>query len=263
MKTHKFLHTAAVDIANGKKTATWRLYDDKDLSVNDEFNIIDKVNPKDKQTWAIIGRGKIYKIVEKKLGDITSADMDGHEGFSSPEQMLKTYKNYYGQRVSFDDPIKMIYFNFQTVSDEIAGPEMLLDEAKVFTDGGSRGNPGHSACAFVILDNQNHLIEKTGFYIGIATNNQAEYNGFQRGLERAQELGIDNIELFSDSQLVVNQMKGVYKVKNQELASIHQAVSKLASSFRKINFNHIPREKNKLADQEVNRILDDRENGIM
>ena len=68
------------------------------------------------------------------------------------------------------------------------------------------------------------VVEKAGFYLGMATNNQAEYYGFQKGLERARELGIDKVTLFSDSQLVVNQMNGLYKVKNQELAA-HQSGS--------------------------------------
>jgi ribonuclease HI len=78
-------------------------------------------------------------------------------------------------------------------------------------------------------------------------------------LERARDLGIDKISLFSDSQLVVNQMNGIYKVKNQELAPLHQEVKALANSFEKISFTYVPRELNKTADREVNRILDEQE----
>jgi ribonuclease HI len=78
-----------------------------------------------------------------------------------------------------------------------------------------------------------------------------------KGLERARNLGIDKISLFSDSQLVVNQMNGLYKVKNQELAPLHQQVKEIAESFEKISFTYVPRELNKLADGEVNRILDE------
>ena len=89
--------------------------------------------------------------------------------------------------------------------------------------------------------------------------NQDEYYGFKKGLERAGELGINKISLFSDSQLVVNQMNGKYKVKNQELAPLHQEVAELANSFEKIHFVYVPRELNKTTDTEVNRILDEQQ----
>lgn len=263
MKTLKFDHAAAQDILDGKKIATWRLYDDKDLSVNDEFKIIDKVESSRADTWRVIGLGKIYKIVEKALGDVTAEDMKGHQEFDSKKSILVTYKGYYGDRVSLETPVKMVYFNFIPSTEEVLPPEMLLDEAKIYTDGGSRGNPGHSACAYVIYDHEDQVVEKAGFYLGIATNNQAEYYGIEKALRRAQELGIDKVSLFSDSQLVVNQMNGLYKVKNQELAPLNHEVKKLADSFRNVSFTHVPREKNKIADSEVNRILDDHENGII
>jgi ribonuclease HI len=104
-----------------------------------------------------------------------------------------------------------------------------------------------------------NVVEKSGYYMGMATNNQAEYYGMIKGLERARDLGIDKLTLFSDSQLVVNQMNGFYKVKNQELAPLNQQLNELAQSFEKVTFVHIPRELNKIADKEVNRILDHHE----
>ena len=136
---------------------------------------------------------------------------------------------------------------------------MLLEEAKIYTDGGSRGNPGSSASAYVICKMDETVVEKSGTYIGMATNNQAEYFGFLRGLERARDLGINKIHLFSDSQLVVNQMNGVYKIKNQELLPIYQDTKAVADGFERITFNYVPRELNKTADAEVNRILDENE----
>ena len=260
MKTLKFDHDSSELILAGQKNSTWRLFDDKDLSVNDDLKIVDKVNPDDPATWKVIGTGKIREVVEKKLGDVTDQDMAGHEHYESKEQMLASYKQYYGNRVDYDDVVKIIYFDFSpnTTGDKpTAG--MLLDEAKLYTDGGSRGNPGKSACAFVICKMDGTVVEKSGQYIGVATNNQAEYTGFLRGLERCTDLGINKIVLMSDSQLVVNQMNGKYKVKNQELAPLHQQVRELADSFESIQFVYVPRELNKTADLEVNRILD--ENG--
>jgi len=259
MKTLKFDHNQAQMILTGEKNSTWRLFDDKDLSVNDDIKIVDKVQPDPSSTWKVVGQGKVTEIVEKKLSDVTDEDMKGHEVFETKEAMLEHYKGYYGQRVSFDTPVKMIYFDFTPTSGDVPTEGMLLEEAKIYTDGGSRGNPGASACAFIICSADGAIVEKAGSYLGMATNNQAEYYGFEKALERARELGIDKISLFSDSQLVVNQMNGFYKVKNQELAPIYKDVTELANSFGKITFTHIPREMNKEADHEVNRILDEQE----
>jgi ribonuclease HI len=257
MKTLKFDHELAKLIIAGEKTSTWRLYDDKDLSVDDEIKFIDKVNPADSKTWQMIGEGIVTEVIEKKLGSVTEDDMKGHEAFDSREQMLNVYKDYYGERVTFDTPVKIVFFKFTPVNDEMPTRAMLLDEAKIYTDGGSRGNPGDSASAYVICNMDDSVVEKSGYYLGMATNNQAEYYGFLKGLERARNLGIDKISLFSDSQLVVNQMNGLYKVKNQELAPLHQQVKAVADSFEKVSFTYVPRELNKLADGEVNRILDE------
>jgi ribonuclease HI len=259
VKTLKFDHESAQDVLSGKKSATWRLYDDKDLSVNDRIKIIDKVNPDSETTWQVIGEARVNEIVEKKLDDVTDKDMAGHEVFSSKEEMLATYRQRYGDRVTLDEPVKMIYFHFTPSTGETASQAMLLETAKMYTDGGSRNNPGHSACAYVICDMDDNVVEKSGYYMGIATNNQAEYLGMIKGLERARDLGIDKVNLHSDSQLVVNQMNGFYKVKNQELAPLHQQLKELADSFEKVTFAYVPRELNKLADKEVNRILDSQE----
>lgn len=255
MKTLKFEHQLAQLIAEGKKNTTWRLYDDKNLSVDDQVRIVDKVDPKSPGTWRVIGHATVNEIIEKRLGEVDENDMKGHEAFASKEEMLATYKGYYGQRVSMETPVKIIYFDFNPVTGEIPTGAMLLEEAKLYTDGGSRGNPGESACAYAICKMDGTVVEKAGYYIGIATNNQAEYCGFKRGLERARELGIDRINLYSDSELVVNQVNGKYKVKNQELAPLYQEVRELADSFEKVIITHVPRELNKTTDLEVNRIL--------
>jgi ribonuclease HI len=246
-------------ILRGQKTSTWRLYDDKDISVDDQISVIDKVDPDDPDSWKVIGRGRVNQVIEKRLGDVTADDSDGHEQFGSKDEMLKTYKQYYGDRVTFETPVKIIMFDFKDLGDETPSGAMLLEEAKLFTDGGSRNNPGDSACAYVICDLQDNVVEKSGYYMGIATNNQAEYLGMIKGLERCRDLGIDKVHLHSDSQLVVNQMNGFYKVKNQELAPLHQQLKELADSFEEVTFQYVPRELNRESDREVNRILDDHE----
>lgn len=135
-----------------------------------------------------------------------------------------------------------------------------MSRAIVYSDGGSRGNPGPSAAAFVIMDNQHNILGQGGAYLGITTNNQTEYHGVQLGLERAFELGIKNLEFRIDSLLVVNQMKGLYKIKNRELWPINERVRALMAKFDTVQFTHVPRELNQLADSLVNRLLDEHQN---
>lgn len=129
-------------------------------------------------------------------------------------------------------------------------------EVKLYGDGGSRGNPGPSASGYVLLDMDDTVILKSGVYLGITTNNQAEYQSLKFGLEQAQKLGAREVHVFMDSLLVVNQMKGIFKVKNRDLWPIHEAIKELATQFKKVTYTHVPRELNKLADAEVNETLD-------
>jgi len=131
----------------------------------------------------------------------------------------------------------------------------------VFTDGGSRGNPGPSASGFVIVNNRQEVIDQGGEYLGITTNNQAEYHGVRIGLERAIELGYRQVDFKIDSMLVVNQMNGIYKIKNRELWPVNERIRELMTKLDKVTFTHVRREFNQLADGMVNRTLDARVNG--
>lgn len=133
-----------------------------------------------------------------------------------------------------------------------------LDAQKVvlFSDGGSRGNPGPSAAGYVIMDSRNQIIDQGGEYLGITTNNQAEYQAVRLGLERALKLGHRSVDARIDSMLVVNQMKGVYAIKNRELWPINDRIRELVGQFDKVTFTHIKREYNQLADGMVNKTLD-------
>jgi len=131
-----------------------------------------------------------------------------------------------------------------------------LNEAKLYTDGGSRGNPGPSAAAYVICKSDNTVVKKDGIYLGVTTNNQAEYRALEAGLEKVTKLGVKKLVVFMDSELIVKQLNGVYKIKNRDLLPIYQEVKRLTERFEKVEFVHIPRELNKVADAEVNRVLD-------
>jgi ribonuclease HI len=131
------------------------------------------------------------------------------------------------------------------------------EEVKVFADGGSRGNPGPSASGFVVLDMEDTLLVDKGVYLGITTNNQAEYTALKLALEECLKMGVRRAHVYLDSLLVVNQMKGIFKVKNRDLWPIHDAIKKMVPKFEEIHFSHVPREFNKLADAAVNRALDE------
>lgn len=128
----------------------------------------------------------------------------------------------------------------------------------IFTDGGSRGNPGPSAAAYVIYNNKKEIIESGGSYLGITTNNIAEYTAVVLALKAAQRWASksDVILCNLDSLLVVNQMNGLYKIKNRELWPINQQIRDLITAYQQVRFNHVPREKNAAADAKVNEILD-------
>jgi ribonuclease HI len=126
----------------------------------------------------------------------------------------------------------------------------------VYSDGGSRGNPGPSASGFVVMDNQENVLHEGGMYLGITTNNQAEYHGVRLGLEKALSMGAKVVDFRIDSLLVVNQMNGMYKIKNRDLWPIHERIKELAKEFDKVSFTHVRREFNQLADGMVNKILD-------
>lgn len=134
--------------------------------------------------------------------------------------------------------------------------KVLPKTIKMFADGGSRGNPGPSASGYVLMTMDNEVLVERGVYLGITTNNQAEYQALRFGLEDALKRGAHEITVYMDSLLVVNQMKGIFKVKNRDLWPIYAAIVEQSKKFKKISFNHVPRELNKLADAEVNKTLD-------
>lgn len=126
----------------------------------------------------------------------------------------------------------------------------------IYSDGGSRGNPGPSAAGYVVLNAQQEVIAEGGEYLGITTNNQAEYQGVRLGLEKAIELGYKKVDFKLDSMLVVNQMKGYYKIKNRELWPINERIRTLMTNFDRVTFTHVNRQFNQLADGMVNKTLD-------
>ncbi|MCD6471256.1 ribonuclease HI family protein [bacterium] len=126
----------------------------------------------------------------------------------------------------------------------------------LYTDGGARGNPGPAAIGVIVYDSKKNVIKKISKYIGRATNNQAEYQALITGLIEAKKIKAEDVECFSDSKLVVQQVNRKYKIKNKKLAQLFIKIWNLSQSFKKIKFSYIPREKNREADRLVNLALD-------
>lgn len=131
-------------------------------------------------------------------------------------------------------------------------------KATIFSDGGSRGNPGEAAIGYVIKSGE-HTVFESGQLIGIATNNVAEYMAIIRGVKKAKLIGFDEIEVFVDSQLVERQLKGQYKVKSPELKLLYDELKNEIYSLTSFEVSHIRREFNKQADKLVNEALDKNE----
>lgn len=160
-------------------------------------------------------------------------------------------------------PIKELGVSYSAYSQKrpLAGIDVKSStdytEVKLFGDGGSRGNPGPAASGWVVYDSNDQVILEGGYYLGITTNNQAEYTALKLGLKDAHKLGAKRVEVYMDSLLVINQMKGLWKIKNQDLFALNSACKQLAREFEEISYTHVPRARNSAADRMVNVTLDD------
>jgi probable phosphoglycerate mutase len=129
-------------------------------------------------------------------------------------------------------------------------------KTRLYTDGGARGNPGPAAYGYVLEAEDGTVLAAEGRAIGVATNNVAEYSGLIAGLAKAVELAIGEVEVRSDSELMVKQMRGEYRVKNEALRGLSVEAGRLARQVGKVAYHHVMREHNELADRLVNEALD-------
>ena len=129
-------------------------------------------------------------------------------------------------------------------------------KAKLSTDGGARGNPGPAAYGYVLEADDGTVLDARGETIGVATNNVAEYRALVAGLEAAIARGVTELEVVSDSELVVKQMRGEYKVKNEALRQLSLKAARLARELGAVTYTAVRREHNELADRLVNEALD-------
>jgi probable phosphoglycerate mutase len=129
-------------------------------------------------------------------------------------------------------------------------------KARLSTDGGARGNPGPAAYGYVLESEDGSVLDARGEAIGVATNNVAEYRALVAGLQRALEIGVRELEVISDSELLVKQMRGEYRVKNEALRALSIEAARLARQLDRVSYRAVRREHNELADRLVNEALD-------
>jgi ribonuclease HI len=133
-----------------------------------------------------------------------------------------------------------------------------LWRVRVYSDGAARGNPGPAGAGAVLVEPGGQVVDRLGKYLGVQTNNYAEYMGLLLGLRRAHDLGIREVEVFADSELMIRQLGGRYQVRSTSLKPLYKEALKLLNDFSRVKLVHVPREMNAAADEMSNRAIDER-----
>ena len=229
------------DIIINKLDSVGIINDGDDLEINDEVEFFNNSN-------VVFGKATISKVTVQRLSI-----------FDNSHSNLRKPINIIGEENGEEDILKIIHFRFEQYLEPrklATNVNLETDEIKIYADGGSRGNPGPSASGYVLLTMNDQIIKQNGVFLGITTNNQAEYKSLLYALKDAIELESKVVSVYMDSLLVINQMKEIYKIKNKDLIPIHNEIQELLKKFHSVTFTHVPRELNKLADAEVNKCLD-------
>ena len=192
-------------------------------------------HPRWENEWSVV---QIWLTTHSEQNQITQKDYDLAEAIDN---------------VFEEKPEKQI----REVQNDVVRTTKKGVHVSLYSDGGSRGNPGPSAAGWVILDDDNNVLVDDYLYLGVTTNNQAEYIALKQGLLAAKKAGARYVDCYSDSMLVVKQMHGQFKIKNRDLWPVHAAIKQLAEGFAEVTYTHVPREHNQLADAAVNRALDE------
>ncbi|MHB8877014.1 MAG: ribonuclease HI family protein [Myxococcaceae bacterium] len=133
-----------------------------------------------------------------------------------------------------------------------------MQRVRVYSDGAARGNPGHAGAGAVLVEPSGQVVDRLGKYLGVQTNNFAEYMGLLLGLRRARDLNVREVEVFADSELMIRQLGGRYQVKSTSLRPLYEEALQLLNGFSRVKLVHVPREMNSAADEMSNRAIDER-----
>ena len=160
-----------------------------------------------------------------------------------------------GIKLSFTSATVLEIEEGKVISERIS-PRDTANSVTIHVDGASRGNPGPSGIGYCIYDSGGQIIEKNGEFIGFATSRLAEYYAMRKGIERAIELGYKTARFVSDSLMVVNQLNGIFNIKNHDIMPIYYDIEQKLQNFDAVSFTHVPRSKNVIADSEANHAID-------
>jgi ribonuclease HI len=134
----------------------------------------------------------------------------------------------------------------------------IVSSLRLFSDGAARGNPGPAGAGAVLMDAEGRVVARLGRFLGVQTNNYAEYMGLLLGLKHARNLGVKELEVLADSELLIRQLQGRYQVKSPTLRPLYEEAAALLEQSPRVKLTHVPREKNKAADEMSNRAIDER-----
>lgn len=178
----------------------------------------------------------------------------------SPKERYTAYKfikDFTSSNVRLKETtISVLEIEEGKVTSSHVSPRDTANAITINVDGASRGNPGPSGIGYCIHDESGKTIEQGGEFIGFATSRLAEYYAMRKGIERAIELNFKTVRFISDSLMVVNQLNGIFKVKNQDVVPIYRDIQSKLNQFDAISFTHVPRSQNMVADSEANSAID-------
>lgn len=178
----------------------------------------------------------------------------------SPRDRYTAYKfvkDFTNSGIRLDETSRSVLeIEYGKVGQEHISPRDTANSVVINVDGASRGNPGPSGIGYCIHDSNGQILERQGEFIGFATSRLAEYLAMRKGVERAIELGYKSVRFISDSLMVVNQLNGVFTIKNQDIIPIYKDIQENLKNFEAVSFTHVQRSENTIADAEANAAID-------
>ena len=194
----------------------------------------------------------LYIVYELSVKD--TAKIKPNERYSA----IKFLKKDEFSKIRLDEATgAVLELENEKIAETGANYRETVNGATVYVDGSSRGNPGPAGIGYYIVGENGEVLKRGGEFIGFATSRVAEYYALKEGIEQAKELGLKSVRFIGDNLMMINQMNGIYKIKNRDLLPIYADIRKLvADNFEAVSFTHVKREQNSEADGEANRAID-------
>lgn len=193
----------------------------------------------------------LYIVYELNIENNTKPDP--HDRYTA----YKFVKDFTNPSVRLDEASRsVIEIEEEKVSSDHISSRDTANSVTINVDGASRGNPGPSGVGYCIHDSGGNIVEQGGEFIGFATSRVAEYIAMRNGIERAIELGYNSVRFISDSLMVVNQLNGIFHIKNKDIIPIYKDIQQKLGKFDAVSFSHVPRTQNVIADSEANIAID-------